>query len=147
MSEVTFAQNIMSKLAHLIDIPQRGDARGGLAVAEIGGALPFVVRRAYWIFGTKAGVSRGFHAHKKLRQLCVCVSGSVRIALFDGRREESVVLDSSSKGLLIGPGLWREMHDFSPGAVLIVFADAEYDESDYIRSRETFIKHANSSAI
>jgi dTDP-4-dehydrorhamnose 3,5-epimerase len=128
-------------LAQLVDIPQRGDARGGLAVAEFGGALPFAVRRVYWIHGTTPGASRGFHAHKKLRQLCVCVAGSVRLSLFDGRREESVLLDSPTKGLLIGPGLWREMHDFSPGSVLMVFADAEYDEADYIRDREAFIRH------
>ncbi len=125
-------------LVKLVDIPQRGDARGDLSVAELSGALPFPVRRVYWIHGTKPGVSRGFHAHKKLRQLCVCVTGSVRMSLFDGRREESVVLDSSAKGLLIGPGLWREMHDFSPGCVLMVFADAEYDEADYIRNRTEF---------
>ena len=125
-------------LVQLIDIPQRGDARGTLSVAELGGALPFVVRRVYWIHGTKPGVSRGFHAHKQLRQVCVCVTGSVRISLFDGRTEESVILDSSAKGLLIGSGLWREMHDFSPDCVLMVFADAEYDEDDYIRDRAQF---------
>ena len=129
-------------LVHLVDIPQRGDARGQLAVAELGGVLPFIVRRVYWIHGTKPGVSRGFHAHKRLRQLCVCVAGSVRISLFDGRREESVMLDSHAKGLFIGPGLWREMHDFSPDCVLMVFADAEYDEADYIRDRDQFIRHA-----
>ncbi len=129
-------------LIQLVDIPQRGDARGGLSVAELGGALPFVVRRVYWIHGTKPGVSRGFHAHRQLSQLCVCVAGSVRISLFDGNREETVVLDSSAQGLLIGPGLWREMHDFSPDCVLMVFADAEYDEADYIRDREAFVRHA-----
>ena len=132
-------------LVELVEIPQRGDARGQLSVAEVGGALPFPVRRVYWIHGTQPGVSRGFHAHKQLRQLCVCVAGSVRVSLFDGRRVESVVLDSSAKGLLIGPGLWREMHDFSPECVLMVFADAEYDEADYIRDRAEFIKHAHSS--
>jgi dTDP-4-dehydrorhamnose 3,5-epimerase-like enzyme len=134
-----------STLVQLVDIPQRGDARGQLAVAELGGALPFPVRRVYWIHGTTPGVSRGFHAHKKLRQLCVCVAGSVRMSLFDGRREESVILDYSSKGLLIGPGLWREMHDFSPDCVLMVFADAEYYETDYIRDRDQFIRHVHSS--
>ncbi len=129
-------------LVQLVDIPQHGDARGGLSVAELGGALPFLVRRVYWIHGTKPGVSRGFHAHKELRQFCVCVAGSVRMSLFDGRREESVVLDSSAKGLLIGPGLWREIHDFSSDSVLMVLADAEYDESDYIRDREQFIRNA-----
>ena len=130
-----------SSLVQLVDIPQRGDARGQLSVAELGGVLPFPVRRVYWIHGTKPGVSRGFHAHKQLRQLCVCVAGSVRLRLFDGRTEESVILDSSTKGLLIGPGLWREMHDFSLDCVLMVFADAEYDEADYIRDREAFIRH------
>jgi dTDP-4-dehydrorhamnose 3,5-epimerase-like enzyme len=134
-----------ASLVQLVDIPQRGDARGGLSVAELGGALPFPVRRVSWIHGTKHGVSRGFHAHKKLRQLCVCVAGSVRLSLFDGHREESVVLDSSTKGLLIGPGLWREMHDFSNDCILMVFADAEYDEGDYIRDREHFIRHVHSS--
>ncbi len=134
-----------ASLVQLVDIPQHGDARGQLAVAELGGVLPFVVRRVYWIHGTKAGVSRGFHAHKKLRQLCVCVAGSVRLRLFDGRREESVVLDSSVQGLLVGPGLWREMHDFSPDCVLMVLADAEYDEADYIRDRDQFIRHVHSS--
>ena len=132
-------------LIQRVNIPQRGDTRGGLSVIELGGALPFLVRRVYWIHGTKPGVSRGFHAHKKLQQLCVCVAGSVRLSLFDGRREESVVLDSSSQGLLIGPGLWREMHDFSPDCVLMVFADAEYDEADYIRDRDQFIRHVHSS--
>ena len=130
-----------SSLVQLVDIPQHGDARGQLAVVELGGVLPFVVRRVYWIHGTHPGVSRGFHAHNKLRQLCVCVAGSVRLSLFDGHREESVLLDSPIKGLLIGPGLWREMHDFSPDCVLMVFADAEYDEADYIRDREEFIRH------
>jgi dTDP-4-dehydrorhamnose 3,5-epimerase-like enzyme len=129
-----------SPLVQLVPIPQRGDARGQLSVAEIGGALPFLVRRIYWINGTKPGVSRGFHAHKQLHQFCVCVAGSVRLSLFDGRREESVVLDSSAKGLLVGPGLWREMHDFSPDCVLMVFADAEYDEDDYIRSKVDFVR-------
>jgi dTDP-4-dehydrorhamnose 3,5-epimerase-like enzyme len=134
-----------SPLVQLVPIPQHGDARGQLTVAEIGGALPFVVRRVYWIHGTLLGVSRGFHAHKQLHQLCVCVAGTVRLSLFDGRREESVVLDSSAKGLIIGPGLWREMHDFSPDCVLMVLADAEYDGADYIRDRAEFIKHVHSS--
>jgi len=134
-----------SPLVQLVDIPQHGDARGQLSVAELGGALPFVVRRVYWIHATNPGVSRGFHAHKQLQQLCVCVAGSVRLSLFDGRREESVVLDSSAKGLLIGPGLWREIHDFSPDCVLMVFASAEYDEADYIRDRGQFIRHVHSS--
>ena len=135
----------MSSLIQLVPIPQHGDARGQLAVVELGGALPFVIRRAYWIHGTKPGVSRGFHAHKKLRQLCVCVAGSVKVSLFDGQREESIVLDSPASGLLIGPGLWREMHDFSPDCVLMIFTDSEYNEADYIRDRDQFIRYVHSS--
>jgi dTDP-4-dehydrorhamnose 3,5-epimerase-like enzyme len=130
-----------TRLLEIVEIPQLGDARGELSVAELGGALPFPVRRVYWIHGTKPGMSRGFHAHKRLRQLCVCVIGSVRLSLFDGCREESITLDSSDKGVLIGPSLWREMHDFSPDCVLMVFADAEYDEADYIRDRNQFIRY------
>jgi dTDP-4-dehydrorhamnose 3,5-epimerase-like enzyme len=132
-----------SPLVQLVPIPQRGDARGGLSVAELGGALPFPVRRVYWIHGTKPGVSRGFHAHKQLRQLCVCVAGSVRVKLFDGQREEDITLNSSAQGLLIGAGLWHEMHDFSPACVLMVFASAEYDEADYIRDRQEFLSQRN----
>jgi dTDP-4-dehydrorhamnose 3,5-epimerase-like enzyme len=132
-----------SPLVQLVPIPEHGDARGQLSVVEVGGALPFIIRRVYWIHGTRPGVSRGFHAHKKLRQLCVCVAGSVKVSLFDGQREESVVLDSPANGLLIGPGLWREMHDFSPDCVLIIFADTQYDETDYIRDRATFTAYAS----
>ncbi len=123
----------MSGLVRLVDIPTHGDSRGLLSVAELGGALPFVVRRAYWLHGTQPGVSRGFHSHKKLNQLCVCVKGSVRFVLSDGRSESSVTLDRPDRGLLVGPGLWHEMHDFSVDCVLMVLADAEYEEADYIR--------------
>lgn len=125
----------MSGLVRLVDIPTHGDGRGLLSVAELGGALPFVVRRAYWIYGTQTGVARGFHSHKKLSQLCICVKGSVRFVLSDGRSESSVTLDCPDRGLLVGPGLWHEMHDFSGDCVLMVLADAEYEEADYIRSR------------
>jgi dTDP-4-dehydrorhamnose 3,5-epimerase-like enzyme len=128
-------------LIHKITIPQHGDARGQLSVAEIGGALPFVVRRVYWIHGTQPGVSRGFHAHRKLAQLAVCVAGSVRFRLFNGEREEDFTLTDPALGVLISPMIWHEMHDFSPDCVLMVFADTEYDEADYIRDRAEFIKY------
>jgi dTDP-4-dehydrorhamnose 3,5-epimerase-like enzyme len=126
----------MSQQDQLIEIPTHGDERGSLSVAEIGGVLPFVVRRAYWIHGTKPGVARGFHAHRKLNQFCVCVSGSVRIVLEDAKGREDVFLNRPDRGLLIGPGVWREIHDLSPDCVLLVLADAEYDPSDYKRERE-----------
>lgn len=123
----------------LIDIPTHGDSRGCLSVAEIGGVLPFIIKRVYWVHSTNPGVSRGFHSHKKLRQLCVCVKGSLRLSLFDGINEDSVILDTPAKGIIIEPGTWREMHDLSPDCVLMVLADTEYDETDYIRDKSAFI--------
>jgi len=134
-----------SSLFRFIDIPAHGDTRGQLSVAELGGALPFPVRRVYWIYGTQPGVSRGFHAHCKLAQLAVCVAGSVRFRLFNGEREEDFTLTDPALGVLISPMIWHEMHDFSPDCVLMVFADAEYDEADYIRDRDQFIRHVHSS--
>jgi dTDP-4-dehydrorhamnose 3,5-epimerase-like enzyme len=130
-----------SSLIQLVNFQLHGDARGKLSVAEVGGALPFAVRRIYWIYGTKPGVSRGFHAHKKLNQLCVCIAGSLRIRLFDGTNEEDVSLNEMNVGLKIPPRIWHEMHDLSHDCVLIVFAENEYDENDYIRDRSVFIRH------
>ena len=123
----------------------RSDVRGGLMVIEDGASLPFAVRRAYWVYATEPKVARGFHAHRKLSQLCFCVVGTVRMQLFDGRREESVLLKPGMGGLLLPPMLWHEMHDFSRDCVLTVLADAEYDEADYIRDRDQFIRHVHSS--
>jgi dTDP-4-dehydrorhamnose 3,5-epimerase-like enzyme len=126
----------MSNLGQLIEIPTHRDERGSLSVAEIGGVLPFVVRRAYWIHGTKPGVSRGFHAHRKLNQFCVCVSGSARFLLEDAKGRQEVVLDRPDRGLFVGTGVWHEMHDLTQDCVLLVLADGEYDESDYLRNRK-----------
>jgi dTDP-4-dehydrorhamnose 3,5-epimerase-like enzyme len=123
----------------------RADDRGGLSVVERGPTLPFEARRVYWIHGTRPGVSRGFHAHHRLRQICFCLAGSVRLVLFDGRNEESLVLRPGMGGLALPPLLWHEMHDFSEDCILMVLADAEYDEADYIRDREQFVRHVHSS--
>lgn len=102
--------------------------------------VPFDVKRVYYIFGTKEGVSRGFHAHQALQQVAVCVTGKCRMVLDDGKTREEIWLDSPTKGLLIGDLLWREMHDFSPDCVLLVLASEYYNEADYIRSYEEFKK-------
>jgi dTDP-4-dehydrorhamnose 3,5-epimerase-like enzyme len=132
-------------LAKLINFESKDDARGALTIAQLGAGLPFEVRRVYWLHATKPGVSRGFHAHKKLRQVCVCLAGSVRVVLFDGQKEESIVLTANQQALYLEPGLWREMHDFSADCLFIVFADAEYDEADYIRDRAEFIRYRQAS--
>lgn len=120
-----------------------GDDRGSLVSLEELGNIPFEIKRVYYIFDTKSQISRGFHAHKKLEQMAICVKGSCRIVLDDGQSRESVVLDSPEQGLYINNNKWREMHDFSKDCVLLVLASNIYDESDYIRDYEEFLRLVN----
>ena len=124
----------------IINFKPLGDARGSLVAIESDIQIPFPIRRVYYIFGTKEGVERGFHAHKDLQQIAIAVTGSCEIILDDGEEQKSVLLDNSTKGLYIGPGFWRVMRNFTPDCVLLVLADQHYDESDYIRSYDEFLK-------
>jgi dTDP-4-dehydrorhamnose 3,5-epimerase-like enzyme len=128
-----------------IDFQSLGDERGSLVAVEIGmeKAVPFDIKRVYYIYHTAGGVSRGYHAHKKLKQVAICLAGKCRMVLDDGNSREEVWLDSPTKGLVIEDMVWREMHDFSQDCVLLVLASEHYDESDYIRSYEDFIKQVN----
>lgn len=116
-----------------------GDDRGGLVSIEGSKTIPFNVKRVYYIFGTKPGESRGFHAHKNLTQLMVCVSGSCRIILKNDQKIEEVILKEPGRGILIQNLVWREMHDFSDDCVLLVLASEYYDENDYVRDYQSFI--------
>lgn len=127
-----------------IQLQTHGDDRGSLIALEDQKNVPFTVRRVYYLFGTKEGVRRGFHAHKKLTQLIIAVRGSCRFLLDDGKEKISVVLDNPGQGLIVESMMWREMYDFSEDCVLLVLADAHYDEADYIRSYEEFLKNAAS---
>jgi len=120
-----------------------GDERGSLVALEGNKSVPFDIKRVYYIFGTKEGVSRGFHAHRNLKQVAVCVTGSCRFVLDNGKQREEIVLDKSTIGLLINDLTWREMYDFSPDCVLMVLANEHYDESDYIRDYQEFLKAVN----
>jgi dTDP-4-dehydrorhamnose 3,5-epimerase len=122
----------------LLELEIIGDHRGSLISLEKGAKLPFEFKRVYYIFGTLPEVSRGFHAHKQLRQLAVCVSGKCRMLMDDGVTKEEVWLDSPKKAVLINNLVWREMHEFSEDCVLVVFASHEYDEADYIRDYDEF---------
>lgn len=130
-------------LVHWLSLPMLGDERGSLVAVEAGRDIPFPVRRVYYIFSTEEGVSRGFHAHKALKQLLVCVSGSCRVLLDNGQENVNVWLDSPSKGLLVEGMIWREMHEFSADCVLLVLASEHYDEHDYIRDYDRFIELAS----
>ena len=130
-------------LIKTISFKPLGDERGSLVALEGNKSVPFDIKRVYYIFGTKEGVSRGFHAHQNLKQVAVCVTGCCRFVLDNGKQREEVVLDKSTTGLLIEDLTWREMHDFSPDCVLMVLASEYYDESDYIRDYEEFLKIVN----
>ena len=130
-------------LIKTINFKPLGDERGSLVALEGNKSVPFDIKRVYYIFGTKEGVSRGFHAHRNLKQVAVCVTGSCRFVLDNGKQREEVVLDKSTIGLLINDLTWREMYDFSPDCVLMVLASEYYDESDYIRDYQEFLKAVN----
>lgn len=120
--------------------PPLGDKRGSLVALEAEKTVPFEIKRVYYIFDTQQGVARGFHAHSNLKQVAVCVTGKCRLILDDGKNREEVWLDSPTKGILIGDLVWREMHDFSEDCVLLVLASEHYDEADYIRDYDEFIR-------
>lgn len=123
-----------------IDFQSLGDSRGSLVALEIGmeKAVPFDIKRVYYIYQTGEGVSRGFHAHRNLKQVAICVAGKCRMVLDNGETREETWMSSPTRGLLIESMVWREMHDFSRDCVLLVLASEHYDESDYIRSYDDF---------
>ena len=124
-----------------IDFQEHGDWRGQLVALEENKNIPFAVKRVYFMYDTKEGVVRGKHAHRELQQILFCVAGACTISLDDGKEKTEVRLEQPYRGLLIGPGIWREMYDFTPGAVLMVLASEYYDESDYIRSYDVFMEN------
>lgn len=130
-------------LIKIINFPSIGDNRGSLVAMETKDKIPFNIKRVYFIFDTQKNVSRGFHAHKDLQQVAVCVAGKCRMILDDGKKNEEVWLDSPNKGIFIDKYIWREMHDFSDDCVLLVLANENYSESDYIRSYDEFLKITN----
>lgn len=122
----------------LIHFKPLGDERGSLIAIEAEKSVPFEVRRVYYIFGTKEGVERGFHAHKALNQVAVAVAGSCEMVLDDGATQKTVLMNSAEKGVFIEPKVWHYMRAFSPDCVLLVLADQHYDETDYIRDYREF---------
>ena len=117
------------------------DKYGKLIALEEKKDVPFEIKRIYYIYEVESGVRRGFHSHKKLEQVLICVHGSVKILLKTPEYEETIILDNPKKGLYIGPDIWREMYDFNDGAVLLVLANDFYDENDYIRDYSAYEAH------
>ena len=133
-------------LIETVSFKPLGDERGSLVALEGNESVPFDIKRVYSIFDTKDGVSRGFHAHRNLKQIAICVTGSCRFVLDDGAQKEEVIMDDASKGLLIENLIWREIHDISSDCVLLVLASEYYDEDDYIRHYFQFIKEVTNNA-
>ncbi len=123
---------------HILTFKRVTDGRGDLYAAEGGRDVPFDIKRVYYITNAPEGVRRGFHAHRTLRQVMICLRGSVKLRLFDGRAHEELTLDSPDTGVYVGPGIWREMVEFEKHSVLLVLASEHYDEADYIRDLEEF---------
>lgn len=126
-------------MVYEIFFPVRGDDRGSLIALECLKEVPFDIKRVYYIFDTKTGVSRGFHAHINLKQLLVCVKGNCKVKVESKTGVQWFLLESPLKGLLIDGLVWREMHEFSEDCVLMVLASDHYDESDYIRDYKQFL--------
>lgn len=124
----------------MINIRRYSDTRGYLSVVENDIDLPFEIKRIYYLYMVPE-VARGAHAHKELQQLLIATSGSVDVIMDDGKKKKTFHLDKPWKGLLIPAGLWRDLENFSGGAVLLCLASKKYDTADYIRDYQEFLKY------
>jgi len=127
----------------LIDLPKILDQRGNLSFIEGGNHIPFQIQRVYYLYDVPGGADRGSHAHKNLHQFIVAMSGSFDVILNDGIAKKRVHLNRSYFGLYLCPMIWRDLDNFSSGAVCMVLASENYDENDYIRDYNKFISMAN----
>ena len=128
-----------TSLAQFIDLPVIRDPRGNLSFAEGGVHVPFDIARVYYLYDVPSGSLRAGHAHKALQQLILPISGSFDVKLFDGRTWETATMNRPSRGLYVGPGIWREIENFSSGAFCVVLASLRYDEADYYRDMDDFL--------
>ena len=125
----------------VIELDKHHKERGNITVVENGVTIPFDIKRTYYLYDVPGGESRGGHAHKELRQLIVAASGSFSVTIDDGSVKRTFLLNRPYQGLLIVPGIWRTLDDFSSGAVCLVLASHPYDEGDYIRDYNEFLEY------
>jgi dTDP-4-dehydrorhamnose 3,5-epimerase-like enzyme len=133
-----------TKLSYSIEIPKIED-EGFLSFLESKSHVPFSIKRLYYISEVIPNARRGFHAHKKTKQIFFCIQGSIRLILDNGKEREEIVLDQSNKGIFLDAMMWHEMIDFQPDTILLVVASDRYDEDDYIRQYNEFLKAVQSS--
>jgi dTDP-4-dehydrorhamnose 3,5-epimerase-like enzyme len=122
----------------LIDIPKITDPRGNLAVIE-NDCIPYAIKRVYYLYDVPSDAFRGGHAHKEQQEFLIALSGSFEVVLDDGKTKQRVMLNKPNKGLLIPTGIWRELDNFSSGAVCLVLASDNFKEADYIRDYKQFL--------
>lgn len=127
----------------LLELDKHHHEKGNITVVENGDTVPFQVKRAYYLYDVPGGESRGGHAHRELYQLIVAASGSFNVTLDDGNVKRTFTLNRPYYGLLVVPGIWRELDDFSSGSVCLVLASEVYDESDYIRDYGEYKRYCN----
>lgn len=128
----------------IIQLPKIQDQRGNLTFIESDRHIPFDIKRVYYLYDVPGGSSRAAHGHKKLHQLMIAMSGSFDITLDDGKKKKTFHLNRSYFGLYVPPMMWRDLDNFSSGAVCMVLASEYYDEKDYFRKYEDFIREARS---
>ena len=131
----------------ILDFKEYGDERGNLVVAEGDGMdIPFDIKRVFYMYGSDPDIIRGQHANRQTEFVLINVSGSSKVLVDDGRSREVIVLDKPRMGLYMGPMIWKEMYDFSADSVLLVLASEHYQEQEYIRDYQEFIKEAGNRA-
>lgn len=126
----------------IFDFPRINDPRGNLTFVESNRHIPFSIQRVYYLYDVPGGSERGGHAHKTLQQLIIAISGSFDIHLDDGDEKKTMHMNRSYNGLYVCPMIWREIDNFSSGAVCMVLASDYYDEQDYYRNYSAFINDA-----
>jgi lipopolysaccharide biosynthesis protein len=125
----------------LIDFPKITDPRGNLTVAQSFTDVPFAIQRAYWVYDVPGGECRGGHAHKLCKEVLIALSGSFHVTVDNGEEQKTVLLNHPYQGLLIDTDVWRTLDDFSSGAVCLVLASEPFDEDDYIREYDDFLRY------
>jgi hypothetical protein len=124
----------------IVELPKITDVRGNLTFIEGGDQIPFDIQRVYYLYDVPGGAERGGHAHRGLHQLIIAMSGSFDVLLDDGNNKKRVHMNRSYNGLYVCPMIWRELDNFSSGAVLMVLASNKYTEDDYYRDYSDFMQ-------
>ena len=131
----------------IIELPKFLDARGNLSFVEQENHIPFVIKRTYWLYDVPGGECRGGHAYKENQEFIVALSGSFDVILDDGREKKTFTLNRSYYGLYVPKGLWREMENFSTNSLALIISSTEYDEKDYVRDYNNYIKMKKNGEI